>query len=97
VNDRFLPLRDATAAAVLRGPGTTPRELRASVASGTPPADLETLVRKIRTRADTVTDQDLDALRSAYSEDQLFEIIVAAAFGAASDRLASALRALEDA
>jgi hypothetical protein len=31
------------------------------------------LVHKIRSRAYTVTDQDLDALRSRYTEDQLFE------------------------
>jgi alkylhydroperoxidase family enzyme len=43
-----------------------------------------------------VTDQDLDALRDRYSEDQLFEIIVTAAFGAARDRLEAAHRALKD-
>lgn len=56
-----------------------------------------TLVEKVRSRAYTVTDQDLDALRSRYTEDQLFEIIVAAAFGAAQERLAAARRALEEA
>jgi alkylhydroperoxidase/carboxymuconolactone decarboxylase family protein YurZ len=44
-----------------------------------------------------VTDQDLDALRKRCTEDQLFEIVVAAAFGAANDRIAAALRALEEA
>ena len=34
---------------------------------------------------------------SATREDQLFEIIVAAAFGAANDQIAAAHRALEDA
>jgi alkylhydroperoxidase family enzyme len=56
-----------------------------------------TVVEKIRSHAHTVTDQDLDALRSRYTEDQLFEIIVAAAFGAAQERLVVALRALEEA
>ena len=56
-----------------------------------------TLVQKIRSRAYAVTDQDLDALRNRYTEDQLFEIIVAAAFGAANDQIAAAHRALEDA
>ena len=56
-----------------------------------------TLVQKIRSRAYTVTDQDLDAVRGHYTEDQLFEIIVASAFGAASERLAVAHRALEEA
>ena len=52
---------------------------------------------KIRMRAYTVTDQDVDALRNHFTEDQLFEIIVAAAFGAASAQLAAARRALETA
>jgi alkylhydroperoxidase family enzyme len=58
---------------------------------------LTALVEKIRSRAYTVTDRDLDALRGDYTDDQLFEIIVAAAFGAAQERLAAAYRALEDA
>jgi hypothetical protein len=44
-----------------------------------------------------VTDADLDALRDRYNEDQLFEIIVAAAVGAAAERRAAAWRALEQA
>jgi hypothetical protein len=55
------------------------------------------LVQKIRTGAYTVTDEDVDRLKGAYTEDQLFEIIIAAAFGAAEERLAAAHRALEEA
>ena len=95
--DRFASFRRATAAALLDGPGATPSELRHAIASGTAPADLQALVDKIRARAYTVTDQDVDALRTRYTEDQLFEIVVAAAFGAASERLAAARQALEDA
>ena len=36
-------------------------------------------------------------LRGRYSEDQLFEVVVSAAFGAAEARLRAGLRALEDA
>src|SRR5262245_38221426 len=97
MDDRFASLRRATAAALLEGSGTTPAELRQAIARGNPPEDLKTLVEKIRSRAYTVTDRDVDALRAHYTEDQLFEIIVAAAFGAASDRLAAAHNALEEA
>ena len=98
VNDRFAALRRATASALLgSSAGATSSELRQSIAAGRPPVDLQPLVHKIRSRAYTVTDEDIDALRSSYSEDQLFEIIVAAAFGAADERLAAARRALEDA
>ena len=97
MDDRFVSLRNATAAALLKTPATTPIELRQAVASGSPPSDLKTLVQKIRERAYTVTDRDTDALQGSYTEDQLFEIIVSAAFGAASERLAAAHRALEEA
>ncbi len=95
--DRFQALRDSTAAALLRSPATTPPQLRDAVSNGQPPSELAALVQKIRTRAYTVTDQDVDALRSTYTEDELFEIIVATAFGAARDRLSAALKAVEEA
>jgi hypothetical protein len=92
--DRFASFRNATAAAVLQGPGATRAELRQAIANGSAPPELTTLVQKIGSRPYAVTDEDLDALRARYSEDQLFEIIIAAAFGAAAERLAAAYRAL---
>jgi hypothetical protein len=97
MKDRFQSFRDATRNALLTGDGATSKELRAAVAAGNPPAPLADLVAKIRTRAYTVTDADLDALRSAYDDEALFEIIVSAAYGTASDQLAAARRALEEA
>lgn len=97
MNDRFAPLRNATADALLVGPGATAVGLRQSIAAGRPPAELMALVEKIRSRAYTVTDEDFDTLRGRYTDDQLFEIVVAAAFGKARDQLAAAHRALEEA
>lgn len=71
--------------------------MRERVASGDPPPDLERLVGKIRDHAYRVTDADVDALRGRYSEDQIFELIVTAALGAAEHRLKRALDALESA
>jgi alkylhydroperoxidase family enzyme len=71
--------------------------MRQQIATGCAPQELMSLVQKIRSRAYTVTDQDLDALRDRYTEEQLFEIVVAAAFGAAQERLTAARRALEEA
>jgi alkylhydroperoxidase family enzyme len=97
MEDRFAYLRNTTQAAVLDGGGETPTELRRTVAKGDVPPNLAPLVEKIRLRAHSVTDTDVDGLRAHYSDDQLFELIVAATFGAASERLAAALRALEEA
>jgi hypothetical protein len=97
MENRFASLRNATASAVFDSDGRTAGELRRAVARGEAPPNLALLVQKIRSRAYTVTDSDLDALRGQYSDDQLFELIVAATFGAASERLAAAHRALEDA
>jgi hypothetical protein len=97
MNDRFASLRRATVAALLGGRGAAAPETLRAVMQGAPPPEFEALVRKIRAHAYTVTDQDLDALRSRYTEDQLFEIIVAAACGAADERLEAARRALDQA
>lgn len=97
IEDRFASFRNATTSAVLDGDGLTPCELRRVVARGEAPSDLAPLVQKIRSRAYTVSDADIDALRNQYSDDQLFEVIVAATLGAASERLDAALRALEEA
>jgi hypothetical protein len=99
--DRFALLRDATASAILGAEARTPLELRVAVARGETLPDgqsnLARLVEKIRSCAYTVTDGDVDAVRDHFPEDQLFELIVAAAFGAAQERLDAARRALEEA
>ena len=91
----FSRLEAATRRAVVDGPGSTDTTIRRQVASGQPPPELAVLVQKIRDHAYRVTDADVDALRGRYSEDQLFELIVAAALGAAEDRLKAAMAALE--
>jgi alkylhydroperoxidase family enzyme len=97
MDDEHGALKEATAEAVLRGPGLAPRALREAVARGEPPEDLREIVEKIRRHAYRVSDEDVAALRARYSEDQIFELVVAAAFGAADERLRAGLRALEEA
>lgn len=97
MTDRFRALQQATVAAVLQGPATTPADLRQTVATGDPPDELRALVAKIRTEAWKVTDDDWAPLRARYTEDELFELVVAAVVGTADHRLQAALRALEGA
>ena len=97
LGERFRAERRATVQAALEGPGATSPELRQSLARGEPPSELAVLVEKIRRHAYRITDEDLDALRDRYTEDQLFEVIVAAVIGAAEERLRAAQRVLEEA
>ena len=83
---------------MLRAPGNTSPALRQAVATrGELPPHLVAFVDKIHRHAHRITDEDLAALRAHCNEDELFEIIVAAALGAATVRLTAGLRALEEA
>lgn len=98
MEDRFGAGRQALEDAVLRGPGRTDPALRQRVAERreVPPA-LQPLLDKIERHAYTVTDQDLAELKGTYTDDELFEIVVAASLGSALERLRAGLRALEEA
>jgi alkylhydroperoxidase family enzyme len=71
-------------------------QLRANVtAAAAPPPAAEAYLAKVRTKAYTVTDGDVDALRAAgLSEDEIFEQTVAAAIGEGLRRLDAAGRVL---
>lgn len=90
-------LRRATLAAALGAVGALPSSVREALARGEAPDALRALVGKVRDRAYEVTDDDLDALRDRYTDDQLFEAVVATVLGAADARLRAGLRALEQA
>ena len=93
----FSELQLGARRAAIDGPGRTHPALRQQVASGQPPPELTALVRQIRDRAYTISDRDIDALRARYTEEALYEVIVAAAIGAAEDRLNAALTVVDDA
>jgi hypothetical protein len=98
VKDRYAEARRSLEESVLRGPGQAPSRLREAVASRTDvPDELRTLVEKIEKHAYKVTDEDLANLKAKYTDDQLFEIVVATALGASKRRLETGLRALEEA
>ena len=66
--------------------------LRANVEStASPPAEMETYLAKVRDRAYTVTDADVQALKAyGLSEDAIFEQTVAAAISEGLRRLDAA-------
>lgn len=64
--------------------------------TGAVPENLTALLDKIAERPWTVTDDDIASLKAAgYSEDQLYELVLAAATGAGIRRLDAGLRAME--
>lgn len=96
--DPHAELRDRAFRTVYGGPGHSDSAVRHAAAAGAgTPADLHTLVDKIHHHAYKVTDADFAPLRTAYTDDQLFEIIVSAAIGASEKRLFAGLAALDKA
>lgn len=84
--------------AVLRGPARTPASLRQALAAqneNDTPQELRVLAEKIERHPIRVTDADFAALRTKYSEDELFEIVVSTALGASMRRLSAGLAALD--
>jgi alkylhydroperoxidase family enzyme len=96
--DPHADLRDRVFRTVYDGPGESDPALRRAAAEGrNVPAELQALVDKIHRHAYKVTDEDLARLRTTYSDDQLFELVVGAALGASRQRLFAGLAALEKA
>lgn len=87
----------ALRAAVLDGPGVTDRGLRRAAASGTAPGVWAGYVRSVREASYRVSEEDIAALKAAgMGEEEIFEITVATAVGAAFDRLEAGLRAVAE-
>ena len=83
--------------AVVTGPGTTDPSLRSAASRGIGlPTVLETYIAKIRRDSHRITDRDVAQLRAnGYSEDDIFEITIAAALGVAAEGLETALRVMK--
>ncbi|MBB5914787.1 AhpD family alkylhydroperoxidase [Nocardia transvalensis] len=82
---------------VLEAPATTDPALRAAAATGdTLPEPVQAYAASVRNASYRITDVDIEKLTAAgYSEDQIFEITVAAAVGAALRSYDAGLNALE--
>lgn len=86
-------------ARVLGSDATTPPELRRAAFGNTGLDEpIRSVVDKVALNAQSVTDEDVSAIRAAgLSEDQIFEIVVCAAIGQADRQYSCALSALADA
>jgi alkylhydroperoxidase family enzyme len=84
---------------VLNGEGKASPEQRARAFSndGVPPS-LQALISKVATRPAQVTDADFAAAKaSGFTEDQLFELVIAAAVGQSARLYEAGLAALAEA
>jgi hypothetical protein len=100
VRTRYSQKIDRLQQRVLDGPGVLEPSRRRAAFEGHPlGVDLaDRYVGSIHRDAYRITERDVEELRQAgWSEDQIFELSISAAFGAARDRLDAALRAVEGA
>jgi hypothetical protein len=93
--DKYSQLVSDLRAAVFEGPGRVNAALRQSAATGeglSEPWLSYTL--KVRDGAPGITDADIDSLKAAgHTEDEIFEMTIAAAVGASLHTLEAGLRA----
>jgi hypothetical protein len=96
---RHADLVAALRRAVFESAGQTSPALRQAAGTGGPVDDpWGPYVEKVREASYRITDADVAALRAAgRSEEEIFEVTVAAATGAARRRLVAGLRALREA
>ncbi len=93
VMDRHQALRAALQRSVLADPGQTAPKLRQQAANepAALPSELRAYVEQIHSAAYEITDQQVTALQSVHSDDEIFEIAIAAAVGKATTQLDHAL------
>ena len=99
IQSRYPRLHKKLRYAVLDAPATADAALRGAAYCGAGLAEpLSGYVEKLRRYAYRVQDSDIERVHGAgYSEDQIFEVTIAAALGAGDTRLRAGLSALNEA
>src|SRR5881392_4128499 len=88
-------LRELERRVLDRAGSLDPADRRAAADGGPVPEDVSAYVEKVRRHAYKVTDEEVRGLLDAgWSEDQVFELTVATAYGAARRRLDAGLGAM---
>jgi hypothetical protein len=85
--------RKAAIARALEGEAHATHDQRAAAFAGTSKSPL---LAKVAEHAYRVTDEDIAEARHQHTEDEIFELVVCAAYGKASRQLATALAAIEE-
>lgn len=97
MSERVTRLRKAAVERALLGPGKASGEARRAAYDNTGvPEAARALIDKVVKTASKVTDEDIAATkRAGLSEDEIFELVVCAAYGQATRQLETALAALD--
>jgi hypothetical protein len=78
------------------GDGKASLEARRAAFAGEGPESIRTLIEKVAQYAYKVTDEDLAAAKQHFSEDEIYELVVCAAYGRAERIHAAALAAIAE-
>jgi alkylhydroperoxidase family enzyme len=99
IEDKKRTAHSALVIRVLEGDGRASRDARRAAFENAGLGEpLRTLIDKVARHPTRVTDEDIAAvLASGESEDQIFELVVCAAIGAATRQYEAALHTLEEA
>ncbi|MBA2542105.1 MAG: hypothetical protein H0V17_20865 [Deltaproteobacteria bacterium] len=99
MNEAVTRLREAVVERVLSGAGKATRDARrAAFDNREVPEAARSLIDKVTKNAWKVTDEDVAAVRQAgMSDDEIFELAVAAALGQSTRQLDAAFAALDEA
>ncbi len=95
--DRHQNLRATLQRSVLADPGQTSPTLRQQAANepAALPSELRAYVEQIHSSAYKITDQQVTALQRVHSDNEIFEITIAAAVGKAATQLEHALALMQ--
>ena len=88
--DPYAAAWERVAEAIVTTPGALPEEVRRAIVQGDDPAELETLLDKVRRHAYRIVDRDLAGLET----DVVLEAVLAAALADGDERRRAALEAI---
>ena len=88
--------KQAAVKRALEGEGKSSLEARRAAFAGTGPASIHALIEKVAQHAYKVTDEDLVAAKQHFSEDEIYELVVCAAYGRAERIQTAAVAAITE-
>ena len=89
--------RKAAVERALAGEGKSSLDARRAAFAGTGPEPIRALIEKVAQHAYKITGEDLVAAKQHFSEDEIYELVVCAAYGRAERIQTAAVAAIDEA